>query len=218
MDEKGAPVPKRREVFRLRLAPVRKGDVGRAVAGVGVLGVDAAPDVGRGALEPKLGVGLERVAQALVRHVLPAGRNAAVHLLGGIRILEAAQAELDARIDGLAASNQLSRMVGENGAPADLSPIEAMLQRLADKIDEAGAPGASHDSFEALEQQISGIAARLDEAAATRSAESGIERTLQDLVVHLRSMREETAAEIEEPPVDGVYIEPYPYPYPYPYP
>lgn len=102
---------------------------------------------------------------------------------------------LAARIDGLAASNQLSRMVGENGAPADLSPIEAMLQRLADKIDEAGAPGASHDSFEALEQQISGIAARLDEAAATRSAESGIERTLQDLVVHLRSMREETAAE-----------------------
>lgn len=102
---------------------------------------------------------------------------------------------LGARIDALAASNQFSRMASENGAPADLGPIEAMLQRLADKIDEAGAPGAGHDSFEALEQQISGIAARLDEVAATRNAESGIERTLQDLVTHLRSMREETSAE-----------------------
>lgn len=102
---------------------------------------------------------------------------------------------LAARIDGLAASNQLTRITGEDGAIVDLSPIEAMLQRLAEKIDEAGAPGANTDSFEALEQQISGLATRLDEAAATRNAESGIERTLQDLVVHLRSARDETAAE-----------------------
>lgn len=104
---------------------------------------------------------------------------------------------LAGRIESLAASSQLSRMVGaaESAAPVDLSPIEQMLRHLADKIDEAGAPGAGAESFEALEQQISGIASRLDEAAATRSAENGIERTLQDLVVHLRSMREETAAE-----------------------
>lgn len=101
------------------------------------------------------------------------------------------------RIESLAASSQLSRMVGkaEAGAPVDTGAIEQMLRHLADKIDEAGAPGARPESFDALEHQIAGIAARLDEAAATRSAENGIERTLQDLVVHLRSMREENAAE-----------------------
>lgn len=101
------------------------------------------------------------------------------------------------RIESLAASSQLSRIVGQNdaGAAVDTSPIEQMLRHLADKIDEAGAPGARPESFDALEQQIAGIATRLDEAAATRSAENGIERTLQDLVTHLRSMREENAAE-----------------------
>lgn len=99
------------------------------------------------------------------------------------------------RIESIAASSEFARMAETRQAPADLSPIEDMLRHLADKIDEAGTPGANSDSFEALEQQISGIAARLDEAAATRTAESGIERTLQDLVVHLRSMRDETAAE-----------------------
>lgn len=98
------------------------------------------------------------------------------------------------RIESIAASSEFARMA-ETRQAADLSPIEEMLRHLAEKIDEAGTPGANSDSFEALEQQISGIAARLDEAAATRTAESGIERTLQDLVVHLRSMRDETAAE-----------------------
>ncbi|BCB20900.1 SEL1-like repeat protein [Bosea sp. ANAM02] len=102
---------------------------------------------------------------------------------------------LSGRIESLAASSQLTRMVGEGAAAVDLNPIEQMLKHLADKIDEAGAPGANAESFDALERQISGIASRLDEASATRSAENGMERTLQDLVVHLRSMREETAAE-----------------------
>lgn len=102
---------------------------------------------------------------------------------------------LSGRIESLAASSQLSRMVGEGAATVDLNPIEQMLRHLAEKIDEAGAPGANAESFDALERQISGIASRLDEASATRSAENGMERTLQDLVVHLRSMREETAAE-----------------------
>ncbi len=99
------------------------------------------------------------------------------------------------RIESIAASSEFARMAESRQAQTDLSPIEDMLRHLAEKIDEAGTPGAKADSFEALEQQISGIAARLDEAAATRTAESGIERTLQDLVVHLRSMRDETAAE-----------------------
>ncbi|WP_377846141.1 hypothetical protein [Bosea sp. UC22_33] len=102
---------------------------------------------------------------------------------------------LSDRIESLAASNQLTRMVGEGATAVDLNPIEQMLRHLAEKIDEAGAPGANAESFDALERQISGIASRLDEASATRSAENGMERTLQDLVVHLRSMREETAAE-----------------------
>lgn len=102
---------------------------------------------------------------------------------------------LSDRIESLAASNQLTRMVGEGAAAVDLNPIEQMLRHLAEKIDEAGAPGANAEAFDALERQISGIASRLDEASATRSAENGMERTLQDLVVHLRSMREETAAE-----------------------
>ncbi|MCR4521237.1 MULTISPECIES: hypothetical protein [Bosea] len=102
---------------------------------------------------------------------------------------------LSGRIESLAASSQLTRMVGDGAAPVDLNPIEQMLKHLAEKIDEAGAPGANAESFDALERQISGIASRLDEASATRSAENGMERTLQDLVVHLRSMREETAAE-----------------------
>lgn len=102
---------------------------------------------------------------------------------------------LSGRIESLAASNQLTRMVGEGATSVDLNPIEQMLRHLAEKIDEAGAPGANAESFDALERQISGIASRLDEASATRSAENGMERTLQDLVVHLRSMREETAAE-----------------------
>jgi localization factor PodJL len=102
---------------------------------------------------------------------------------------------LSARIESLAASSQLTRMVGEGATAVDLNPIEQMLKHLAEKIDEAGAPGANAESFDALERQISGIASRLDEASATRSAENGMERTLQDLVVHLRSMREETAAE-----------------------
>lgn len=102
---------------------------------------------------------------------------------------------LSGRIESLAASSQLTRMVGEGPAAVDLNPIEQMLRHLAEKIDEAGAPGANAESFDALERQISGIASRLDEASATRSAENGMERTLQDLVVHLRTMREETAAE-----------------------
>ncbi|WP_353181876.1 hypothetical protein [Bosea sp. (in: a-proteobacteria)] len=131
---------------------------------------------------------LDRRIDLLQQHVeqLAAQSPAAV-----IRQIET----LAERIESIAASSEFARMAETREAPADLRPIEDMLRHLADKIDEAGTPGANSDSFEALEQQIAGIAARLDEAAATRSAESGLERTLQDLVVHLRSMRDETAAE-----------------------
>lgn len=107
---------------------------------------------------------------------------------------------LGTRIEGLAASANLARIVQDGDGPVarvDLTPIEQMLRGLAEKIDEAGRPSANADSFDALENQIAGLAARLDEAAATRNAESGIERTLQDLVVHLRSLREDTAAAAE---------------------
>lgn len=108
---------------------------------------------------------------------------------------------LAARIESLAASSNLTQLVNEGGsvqvARVDLRPVEDMLRSLADKIDEAGRPGAESDSFDALEQQIAGLASRLDEAAATRSAETGIERTLQDLVHHLQTMREDTAAAAE---------------------
>ncbi|MCT4493175.1 hypothetical protein [Bosea minatitlanensis] len=131
---------------------------------------------------------LDRRIDLLQQHVeqLAAQSPAAV-----IRQIET----LAERIESIAASSEFARMAETREASADLRPIEDMLRHLADKIDEAGTPGANSDSFEALEQQIAGIAARLDEAAATRSAESGLERTLQDLVVHLRSMRDETAAE-----------------------
>ncbi|SEF57315.1 SEL1-like repeat protein [Bosea lathyri] len=106
---------------------------------------------------------------------------------------------LAGRIETLAASSNLTQLVNEGKsvqvAQVDLRPVEDMLRSLAEKIDEAGSPGAGSEAFDALEQQISGIATRLDAAAATRSAETGMERTLQDLVVHLRSLREETAAE-----------------------
>ena len=106
------------------------------------------------------------------------------------------------RLEGLAASSNLAQMVAdESGVPmarVDLRPVEDMLRSLADKIDEAGRPGADSDSFDALERQIAGLATRLDEAAATRSAENGMERTLQDLVRHLQTMREDTAAAAEK--------------------
>lgn len=108
---------------------------------------------------------------------------------------------LAGRIENLAASSSLTQLVNEGGsipvARVDLRPVEDMLRGLAEKIDEAGRPGAEADSFDALEQQIAGIASRLDEAAATRSAETGIERTLQDLVRHLQTVREDTAAAAE---------------------
>lgn len=108
---------------------------------------------------------------------------------------------LAGRIESLAASSSLTQLVNEGGsiqvARVDLRPVEDMLRGLAEKIDEAGRPGAESDSFDALEQQIAGIASRLDEAAATRSAETGIERTLQDLVRHLQTVREDTAAAAE---------------------
>lgn len=108
---------------------------------------------------------------------------------------------LASRVESLAASSNLTQLVNEGGsvqvARVDLRPVEDMLRSLADKIDEAGRPGAESDSFDALEQQIAGLASRLDEAAATRSAETGIERTLQDLVRHLQTMREDTAAAAE---------------------
>ncbi len=108
---------------------------------------------------------------------------------------------LAGRIEQLAASSNLAQIVNENGtlqvARVDLSPVEDLLRGLAEKIDEAGRPGAGAESFDALEQQIAGIASRLDEAAATRSAETGIERTLQDLVHHLQTVREDTAAAAE---------------------
>jgi len=107
---------------------------------------------------------------------------------------------LSGRIEQLTASSALSQMVDPSGtAPAriDLGPVEDMLRGLAAKIDEAGRPGAGPDSFDALEQQIAGLTQRLDQQAATRTAENGIERTLQDLVVHLQSMREDTAAAAE---------------------
>ncbi len=108
---------------------------------------------------------------------------------------------LAARIESLAASSNLTQMVHDGGnvqvARVDMRPVEDMLRSLAEKIDEAGRPGAESDSFDALEQQIAGLASRLDEAVATRSAETGIERTLQDLVRHLQTVREDTAAAAE---------------------
>ncbi len=96
----------------------------------------------------------------------------------------------------MAAASNLTQMVHDGVAPVapqvNLRPIEEMLRSLATKIDEAGRPGAEADAFDSLEQQISGLATRLDAAVATRSAETGIERTLQDLVVHLKSLRQET--------------------------
>jgi localization factor PodJL len=107
---------------------------------------------------------------------------------------------LTSRVEQLAASSTLAHMVDDGGTPlarVDMRPVEEMLRGLANKIDEAGRPGASSDSFDALEQQIAGLTRRLDEQAATRTAENGIERTLQDLVVHLQSMREDTAVTAE---------------------
>lgn len=104
---------------------------------------------------------------------------------------------LAGRIESMAAASNLTQMVHDGVAPAvqpvNLRPIEDMLRTLAAKIDEAGRPGAEADAFDSLEQQISGLASRLDAAVATRSAETGIERTLQDLVVHLKSLRQETS-------------------------
>ena len=77
---------------------MRKGDVGRAALRARVLGIDAAPLLRGGALDAKLGGGLQRVGEALVRHVLPPRRDARAQLLGRVGILEAAQAELDARV------------------------------------------------------------------------------------------------------------------------
>ncbi|MDP3407082.1 hypothetical protein [Bosea sp. (in: a-proteobacteria)] len=103
---------------------------------------------------------------------------------------------LAGRIENLAASSSLAHLVSDGQtlpvAQVDLRPVEEMLRNLADKIDEAGRPGAETGSFDALERQISGLAERLDAAAATRSADSGMERTLQDLVTHLRTLREDT--------------------------
>lgn len=107
---------------------------------------------------------------------------------------------LAGRVEQLAASSHLAQMVDEGGAPmarVDMRPVEDMLHSLAAKIDAAGRPGAGSESLDALERQIAGLTRRLDEEAATRSAESGIERTLQDLVTHLQSMREDTAAAAE---------------------
>lgn len=107
---------------------------------------------------------------------------------------------LAGRVEQLAASSHLAQMVDDGGAPmarVDMRPVEDMLHSLAAKIDAAGRPGAGSDSLDALERQIAGLTQRLDEEAATRSAESGIERTLQDLVIHLQSMREDTAAAAE---------------------
>jgi localization factor PodJL len=110
-------------------------------------------------------------------------------------------AALADRIETLAASSNLGQVVNDGGAVqiarVDLRPVEDMLRNLAEKIDEAGRPGADTDAFDALEQQISGLAARLDQAAATRSAETGIERTLQDLVGHLQTLREETTQAVQ---------------------
>ena len=108
---------------------------------------------------------------------------------------------LAGRIENLAASSSLAHLVGDGQAVpvahVDLRPVEEMLRNLADKIDEAGRPGAETGSFDALERQISGLAERLDAAAATRSADSGMERTLQDLVTHLRTLREDTTEAAE---------------------
>jgi localization factor PodJL len=104
------------------------------------------------------------------------------------------------RIEQLAASSRLAQMTDDGGTPVarvDMRPVEDMLRGLAAKIDEAGRPGAGSDSFDALERQIAGLTQRLDQQAATRSAENGIERTLQDLVVHLQGMREDTTAAAE---------------------
>jgi len=107
---------------------------------------------------------------------------------------------LASRVEQLTASSTLAQMVDDGGTPlarVDMRPVEDMLRGLAAKIDEAGRPGAGSDSFDALEQQIAGLTQRLDQQAATRSAENGIERTLQDLVVHLQGMREDTTAAAE---------------------
>ncbi|PZR85607.1 MAG: hypothetical protein DI537_30410 [Stutzerimonas stutzeri] len=104
------------------------------------------------------------------------------------------------RVEQLAASSRLAQMVDEGGAPlarVDMRPVEDMLRGLAAKIDEAGRPGAGSESFDALERQIAGLTQRLDQQAATRSAENGLERTLEDLVVHLQGMREDTTAAAE---------------------
>jgi localization factor PodJL len=118
----------------------------------------------------------------------------------GPSALEKQIEKLSGRIEQLAASSHLAQMVDDGGTPlarVDMRPVEDMLRGLAAKLDEAGRPGAGPESFDALEQQIAGLTRRLDEASAIQSAETGIERTLQDLVAHLQGMREDTAAAAE---------------------
>lgn len=94
--------------------------------------------------------------------------------------------DLIGRLEDLGES--LRRPAGHEG---DFAAIQKMLRGLAEKIDHVGSGG---ENLDALEQQIVGIARRLDQRGADPAVES-LERMMGDLLLQVSTLRDEGAVE-----------------------
>lgn len=103
---------------------------------------------------------------------------------------------LAARIETLA-RNQQPVVLPDGATRLDLSPIEEMISDLARRIDEAARPDASAQGLEALERQIAALTERLDAKPAGTARTDGLETTLQDLMRYLGGLREETTTAVD---------------------
>ena len=71
--------------------------------------------------------------------------------------------------------------------------LESMVRDLGAKIDAVQAPGAGTPAIEALQDQIGVLSARFERSESGLASLSGLERSMQDLFIHL----EETRASVE---------------------
>lgn len=100
--------------------------------------------------------------------------------------------QLTARIEALAEAR------AHAPAPAvDLTPIEVMIGDLARRIEDASRPEAGTTGLQSLERQIAELGERLASQPGKPAGPDGLERTLQDLMRYLGTLREETTSAVD---------------------
>lgn len=127
-------------------------------------------------------VRLQKQADEIRELAALAGRTDAFDVLG--ERLDDLVNRIDAVHDG----------VSQSSVPIATASLEAMIRQLVDKLEMAQRPGADERSLDALEKQIARITDRLDATPAGTPGLGTIERSLNDLFIHLEETRHAAVA------------------------